>query len=177
MIVLAVLALATWLYGREPGAIQRASLREHGQPLGYYLRGAKILGTDEQGRVAYRIAADRLEELPGEDRLTLDGVQIEYTPDDAEPWSISAAAASAPKDGSELELRGDVTLRNQPAGGEPTIITTDSLRFFPETSSAEADTPVTLRVGGWQLRAGMLRTHLKGDVVQLESEVHGKFAP
>jgi lipopolysaccharide export system protein LptC len=178
MIGLAVLACATWLYGRQSAPVERATTRERGQPLGYYLRGAKILGTDEQGRVAYRISAERLEELPGEELLTLDGVHVEYTPADTDPWSISAAAASAPKDGSKLELHGDVTVRNEPADGrEPTIITTESLRFFPDTSSAETDAPVTLRVGGWQLQAGMLRTHLKGDVVQLESEVHGKFAP
>ncbi len=177
MIVLAAFALATWLYGRQPATIQRTPTND-GQPLGYYLSGAKILGTDDQGRVAYRLSADRLEELPGEERLKLAGVHVEYTPADTDPWSISAVAASAPKDGSELELRGNVTLRNQPAAGhEPTVITTESLRFFPDSSSAETDTPVTLRIGGWQLHAGTLRTLLKGDVVQLESEVHGKFAP
>jgi lipopolysaccharide export system protein LptC len=175
---LGALALASWWYARQPATVPRAAATERGQPLGYYMRGAKILGTDEQGRVAYRISADQLEELPGEERLRLDGVHVEYTPVDTQPWSISAAAASAPKDGSELALTGDVTLRSQPTDGrEPTVITTESLRFFPDTSSAEADTPVTLKVGGWQLHAGSLRTHLKGDVMRLESDVHGQFAP
>ena len=96
---------------------------------------------------------------------------IEYPPADTDPWSISAVAASAPKDGSELELRGNVTLRNQPGRRpEPIVIATETLRFFPDSSSAETDTPVSLRSASWQVQAGPLRTHLKGDVVQLESE-------
>jgi lipopolysaccharide export system protein LptC len=177
MVVLAVLAGATWLYSRPPATTQRLAPMEGVQPLGYYIRGARILGTDEQGRISYRISADRLEELPDQQRLKLDAVRVDYTPADSDSWSISAATASGPKDRSELELMGGVTLRSEPAGGgEPTTITTESLRFYPESSSAESDTPVSIRVGGWELQSGGLRTHLKGDVVQLESNVHGKFA-
>jgi lipopolysaccharide export system protein LptC len=178
MVVLAVLAAATWLYGRRPPTPQRPAPASSAQPLGYYIHGARILGTDDQGRVTYRISADSLEELPGEERLKLDAVHVDYRPADSDAWSISATTASGPKDRSELDLTGNVTLRSEPAaGGDPTIITAESLRFFPESSSVESDAPVSLKVGGWELDAGKLRTHLKGDVVQLESDVHGKFTP
>jgi LPS export ABC transporter protein LptC len=178
MAVLAVLAAATWLYGRPAPTPPRPAPASGAQPLGYYIHDARILGTDDQGRITYQISADSLEELPGEERLKLDAVHVEYRPSDADAWSISAAAASGPKDRSELDLQGNVTLRSDPAAGrDATIITAESLRFFPESSTVESDTPVSLKVGGWELDAGKLRTHLKGDVVQLESEVHGKFVP
>jgi lipopolysaccharide export system protein LptC len=178
MVVLAALAAATWLYGRPPPAPLRPASASNAQPLGYYIRGARILGTDDQGRITYQISADNLEELPGEERLKLEAVHVEYRPADSDAWTISAATASGPKNRSELDLAGNVTLRSEPAaGGDPTIITAESLRFFPESSSVESDMPVRLKVGGWELDAGKLRTHLKGDVVQLESEVHGKFTP
>ena len=56
------------------------------------------------------------------------------------------------------------------------MIATESLRFSPDTSQAQSDAPVQIRVGDWQLEAIGLRTHLKGDTLELESEVHGKFA-
>ncbi len=176
MVVLAALAVATWLYGRVPTTVERRLPVEGAQPLGYYLRGARMLGTDEQGRIAYRILADNLEEMPEQQRLKLDGVRIEYLPPDSDSWLISATAGTAPKDGSELELVGNVSLRSEPrAGGKPVIIAAEALRFFPNTSSAESDTPVSIKVGDWYVEAGRFRTLLKGNVVELESKVHGKF--
>lgn len=178
MAVLAALAAATWLYGRAPTVPVRAAFRDSSQPLGYYLRGARILGTDSEGRIAYRILAEQLEELPGQDVLELDGVRVAYEPSGTTPWSISANRASAPKDASQLDLKGSVELRSLPAdGGEQTIIATEALRFFPDTSNAESAEPVEIRVGDWHVDAVGLRTQLKGNTVELESNVHGKFAP
>ena len=177
MIVLGALALATCFYGRTPPAPQHPPSADGGPPLGYYLRDARILGTDDQGRVTYRIMADNLEELPGDQQLKMEGVRIEYEPADADSWLISAGAGSAPKDGSELALEGDVVLRNKPRDdGNAVVINAEALRFFPDTSSAESETPVRISVGDWHVEAGRLRTHLKGDVMELESKVHGKFA-
>jgi LPS export ABC transporter protein LptC len=177
MVVLATLAVATWLYGRIPTTPPYALPTEGTQPLGYYVRAARMLGTDEQGRIAYRILADNLEELPEQQRLKLDGVRIEYLPADADTWLISATAGSGPKDGSELELNGNVSLRSEPRDGRKgVVIAAQTLRFFPQSSSAESETPVTISVGDWHVEAGRFRTLLKGDVVELESKVHGKFA-
>jgi LPS export ABC transporter protein LptC len=178
-ILLAAVAIATWFYSwpTQPPAVRGRSGADS-QPLGYYLLGARMLGTDEEGRVAYRILADRLEELPDRDLLQLQGVVVEYQPTEEVPWRISAATASAPKDGSQLDLAGDVELRSEPTDGtKPVSITTPALRFFPNTSSAESDQPVRIRVGDWRLDAIGLRTHLKGDTLELESKVHGQFSP
>jgi LPS export ABC transporter protein LptC len=103
---------------------------------------------------------------------------VEYQPADAIPWRISAAQASAPKDGSQLDLEGGVELRSEPTdGSEPVFIAAPALRFIPDTSSAESDQAVQIRVGDWRLDAIGLRTHLKGDTLELESEVHGQFSP
>jgi LPS export ABC transporter protein LptC len=178
-VLLAALAVATWFYGWQPAPPDRRQTpRDDDQPLGYYLKGARLLGTDEEGRVAYRIVAERLEELPDRELLELNGVEVDYRPADGQPWRISAARASAPKDGSQLDLAGSVELRSEPDdGSEPVVIATDALRFVPDTSSAESDQPVRISVGDWQLDAVGLRTLLKGDTLQLESKVHGKFSP
>lgn len=176
LVLLAALAGGTWLASRAP--VSESVVVEGGseRPLGYYLRGARLVGTDENGHVAYRIHAEQLDERPEQELLELTGVAVEYQPADDTPWRISAAAATALKDGTQLDLKGNVELVSAPVdGGRPVHIATEELRFFPDTSSVESDQTVTIRVGDWRLSAKGLRTHLKGDSLELESEVHGIF--
>jgi LPS export ABC transporter protein LptC len=177
-VLLAISAAATWLatwQRQDPNPTGEAQADT--RPLGYYLRGARILGTDEQGRPAYSIRAERLDEVPDEQRLRLESVTVEYQPAEETAWAISAASATAPRDGSLLDLVGNVEVRSAPTdGSQPVTITTDNLRFTPNTSRVETEEPVRFRVGDWQFGAVGLRTDLKGDSLELESQVHGTFS-
>ena len=105
-------------------------------------------------------------------------MNVEYRPPDDVAWSISAASGSTPKDGSRLDLAGTVEVRSVPTdGSEPRIISTESLRFWPDTSKVETDAPVRFRLGDWHIDAVGLRADLKGDTLKLESQVNGTFAP
>lgn len=175
MLVLAIFAAATWFVTlpRQDAApvVDRGADTE---PLGYYARGARLSGTDENGRLTYRIFAERLDEVPGAERLQLTGVTVDYWPVDDAPWALSAATATYARDGSEIELMGQVEVRNSPSDGTKTQrIATERLRFLPDNSRAETDEPVEIRVGDWQLRALGVRADLKERTLKLESEVHG----
>ena len=179
MIVLAILAAATWVatWEREASA-PAVEASTDPRPLGYYMRGTRLLVTDEQGRIVYRLNAERLDEVPNEARLRLEGVTVAYEPANETAWGMSAVSASAPKDGSLLELEGDVEVRSAPAdGSRPVTISTQRLQLQPNTSSVESNEPVEIRVGDWRLRAVGLSTDLKGHTLRLESQVHGTFAP
>lgn len=179
MLVLALLAGATWVATWERSDVGPLvdRLAEPG-PLGYYARGARLAGWDEQGRLTYRIFAERLDEVPGEARLRLTGVNVEYQPVDQAEWTLLAASATYARDGSQLDLLGNVEVRSTPTeGSRPVTISTDRLLFSPDTSSAETDDTVEIRVGDWQLQAVGLRSDLKGGTLKLESEVHGTLVP
>jgi LPS export ABC transporter protein LptC len=179
MIVLAILAAATWLatWQREDTS-QPVGRAAEAEPLGYYARGARVSGTDEQGRLTYRIFAERLDELPGEERLHLTGVNVDYWPADDAAWSLSAASAQYARDGSQIDLSGKVELRSAPTDGSKAVtVTTEELRFSPDMSSAETNGPVEIRVGDWQLRGLGLRADLKERSLALESVVNGTLAP
>jgi LPS export ABC transporter protein LptC len=174
-LVLAILAAATWIatWQREAASppVDRPTETE---PLGYYARGARVTGTDLQGRPTYRIFADRLEELPGEDRLQLTGVNVDYRPSDETAWTLTAATAKYERDGSRIDLKGHVEVRSSPTdGSRPLTFATERLLFSPDTSSAESDEAVQIRVGDWQLDAVGLRAHLKEHTLALESVEHG----
>jgi LPS export ABC transporter protein LptC len=177
LLVLALLAAATGLlrWQRETPSAAPA-VDESSSPLGYYILGARLHGTDEQGRVAYRVYADRLAELPGEQRLTLDKPRVEYRPEGETPWTMSATSASATKDRSKFDLVGDVELKSEPVdGGDPTTVVTQKLGFWPDRSRAETDVAATITFGDWRFEAG--RLDLKADTLELESQVHGEFFP
>jgi lipopolysaccharide export system protein LptC len=178
LIVLAILAAATWVatWGRQDPSPQAEPTDT--RPLGYYARSTRILVTDEQGRVTARVHAERLDELPDQKGVRLEGVDVEYHAPDETLWAISATSASTPKDVSLLELAGDVEIRSAPTDdSKPVTLSMEKVRFWPDTSVVESDSPVTMQVGDWQLYAIGLRTDLKGDTLELESQVHGTFAP
>jgi LPS export ABC transporter protein LptC len=178
IVLLGAAAVASWLWSR-PTLLEQPHRPEGGDTeLGYYLRGVRMLGTDENGRAVYRILADRLEERPNEERLWLERVQIEYHRTGELAWVITAGSGNATRDRSELELKDGVEIRSQPTDGSaPVHVTTPALRFLPATSSAESDERVVIDVGRWHLEGVRLRAHLKDDRMELESDVHGKFAP
>ena len=94
------------------------------------------------------------------------------------PWLVTPTRAEAPKDGSYLDLQGQVELMSMPRDGSPpTVISTTRLMITPDEFSAVTDQPVEVTVGENRLQAVGLKTHLKGDSVELESKVHGRFAP
>jgi lipopolysaccharide export system protein LptC len=178
MVVLAILAAATWFatWQRQDAAPSLDPAVE-AAPLGYFARGARIVGTDEEGRPTYRIFAERLDEVPGEERLELTGVDVDYQPAQDAAWSLSADTAQYARDGSRLDLAGSVEIRSAPTDGEkPVTINTQSLLFLPDTSRAEADETVQVRVGDWQLSGVGLRADLKERTLELES-VRGTLAP
>lgn len=177
MIVLALLAAATGFLRWQRGTPDPApAVDENTSPLGYYVRGARVVGTDEQGRVAYRVFALRLDELPEEQRLRLESPSVEYHAVGQRAWTMSGTSATAPKDVSEVDFVGDVELKSsRDDGAEPLTFLTQKLKFSADRSSVETNEAVTMRVGDSQLEAIGLRVDLKGDTLELESQVHGEF--
>lgn len=175
---LAAAAAATWYWSRPPVQAPVARSTGASAALGYYLRGARLVGANDEGRITYSVMAEHVVELPGEERLELTGVTIEYRPESDISWLVSAARASAPTTGSHLELSGDVRLSNDPGDGRAaTVITAATMRFVPDEFTAESSAPIELKIGDAVLKAVGLKAHLKDDSVRLESEVHGRFVP
>ncbi len=171
-------AAFSWLWSRQGIENDSRGGSTRSAPLGYYLKDAAILGTDEEGRPLYRIWAGSAEELPDEDRLMLRDVRVEYQPQLDVPWVLRATAGEAPLNETYLDLSGDVELTADSGGRSgPTIIRTGRLRLEPEDFVVQTAEPVTIFIGNRRLDAVGMRIDLKADHMALESNVHGQFLP
>ncbi|HEX5419827.1 MAG TPA: LPS export ABC transporter periplasmic protein LptC [Gammaproteobacteria bacterium] len=182
LLLLAAAALATWYFGRRAPQNGAGVAPSGAYPLGYYLRDAELLGTDEDGKVVYRLRAALAQEQPNEGRLLLQNVHFDYQPAEKVPWSISAARGEAPTGGDTedayVDLEGNVVLTSaSDAPGPVTRIETEQLRIEPVQHLATAKGPVHISVGGQTLDAVGLKAFLKEGRLELESRVHGLFLP
>jgi LPS export ABC transporter protein LptC len=169
--------LATWVLARVAEQSNPPTVDSGPSLQGYYLLGATLLGTNEQGQVDYRIIADRVEQQEDGEDLVLTKMSVEYTPDTDVRWNISAARATAREHLDVLELQEEVRLVYvADAEQDETVFETSSLRLVADQFSATSDQPVTMRKGRADITATGLELDLETDFWKLESDVAIRFA-
>jgi LPS export ABC transporter protein LptC len=144
---------------------------------GFYLKSARILGTDEQGQLLYEIEADFVEQQTSNE-IAMQNVRISYAANSQVPWIINADAATISEDQSLLRLSGHViAVSNEGFAGQVTEIRAPQLDIEPTTYKAETDSRVQIRIGSRSLTATGMLALLQDNRLQLRSNVNGKFVP
>jgi lipopolysaccharide export system protein LptC len=144
---------------------------------GFYLRSARMLGTDESGKLLYEIEAEYAEQV-GATEVEFQDVHIRYAAGAEVPWSLNADTALIVDGQPRLRLRGHVTaVSEQGFSGEVTEIRTDYMEFEPDTFIAETEERVQIRIGARSLTATGMLALLQDNRLQLKSNVSGKFVP
>ena len=144
---------------------------------GFYLKSARILGTDENGRRLYEIEADFAEQQPNNE-IKFQNVQIQYASNTEIPWKLNADTAVIGTDRRQVRLKGHVTaISDQGFSGEVTEIRTQYLEFEPDLFKAETDQRVQIRIGSRSLTATGMLALLQNNRLILKSNVSGKFVP
>jgi len=145
--------------------------------MGFYLRAARILGTDDSGQLLYEIEADYAEQQENRD-IELQNVRIRYSAGADVPWVINADLATIRDDQGLLRLSGHVVaVSNQGFAGKVTEIRTPLLDIDPNAYTASTDSRVQIRIGSRSLTATGMLALLQDNRVQLNSNVSGKFVP
>ena len=144
---------------------------------GFYLKSARILGTDENGKQLYEIEAEYAEQQANNE-IQFENVQIHYAADASVPWRINADTAVIGKNRKQVRLVGHViAVSDQGFAGEVTEIRTQYLEFEPDLFKAETDERVQIRIGSRSLTATGMLALLQNNHLQLKSNVSGKFVP
>ena len=144
---------------------------------GFYLRTARILGTDDDGQLLYEIEAEYAEQQENRD-IELENVRIRYSTGADVPWTINADHATIQDDRELLRLSGHVTaFSNEGFAGQVTEIRAPVLEIDPRTYKAETNSRVQLRIGSRSLTGTGMLALLQENRLELKSNVSGKFIP
>ena len=148
-----------------------------GPTTGFYLRAARILGTDDRGDLLYEIEAEYAEQQANSD-IELENVKVRYVAGARVPWTISADEATLTEERDTLHLKGHVVaISNEGFSGQVTEIRAPRLDIDPNTYKAETDGRVQLRIGERSLTGTGMLALLQENRLELKSNVSGKFVP
>ncbi len=177
--VIALLAIA-WLalHGQQNGAVAPAAAAVAAQSPGYSARDAVLIETGADGLPMYTLRAAEIRQQPASRTALLAQVEMQFRDAAGQVWHGRANEARVSDQASEVDLTGAVTLSGLlPGTTEPARISTDRLSVDTRAEVVETKDPVTLDWGGQQIRARGLLAQLREQRVQLESNVHGRYAP
>jgi LPS export ABC transporter protein LptC len=154
-----------------------AATSETLQP-GYFMTGARIVETGEDGAPLYRVSAREIRQRPFDGGIDLEDLSLSYRAPGAADWTVTAARGFVPPASKVLNLAGDVRVVGQPEPDlEPAVIRTERLMLNTETNIASTRDRVDIEWGTRRLSTMGLVADLKADKLQLESTVHGRFVP
>jgi lipopolysaccharide export system protein LptC len=176
-VLLLIAAAGSWYLANMFRAPEIVKTVSDTQTSGYYLKAARILGTDDNGDLLYEIEAEYAEQRENS-QIELQNVRVRYSTGAQVPWTINADLATISDDESLLRLSGHVVaVSNEGFSGQVTEIRTPVLDIDPNTYTAETDSRVQIRIGSRSLTATGMLALLQDNRLQLKSNVSGKFVP
>ena len=177
IVLLTAGALGSWYLSRSHTPSGDAAIAPDSIHRGYYLKQARILGTDSDGSLLYEIEAEHAEQQE-DNRIEFTDVRIRYSPTSGVPWTVNADQATLREGAPRIALRGHVRILN-PGGSaeEETEIRTEYMELDPEEFTAETDDRVQIRIGSRSVTATGMLASLNDDKIDLKSNVRGKIAP
>lgn len=181
---LALLALAIGVVGLlvwwlEPSP---ASRMQAGPPRSTYtLLDFTLYGYGQDGKLAYRMQAPRLNRRDGIDSLYLNQPTFLLAPgdhSDAPPWTGQSDYAWVDAHGDELKLQGQVVMQRAayPGVAAATIETSD-LTAWPPRNLVATDAHVSVHQGTATMTGTGMRAALDTKHLELLHDFHGTFQP
>lgn len=177
LVILTAAALGSWYLARSNKPVEVDTRPPDSGHTGYYLKSARILGTDTDGSLLYEIEAAHAEQQ-AQDRIEFTDVRIRYSPAADIPWIVHADEATLREGSPRIALRGHVrAVSSREDEDQDTEIRTQYLEFDPERYVAETEERVQIRIGARSLTATGMLASLNDNTVELKSNVRGKIAP
>lgn len=173
-ILLLVIAIAAgWAIVRE-----RANLRATGEAEvrpDYVLHDFEIITLQKDGSEGFTLQAPKLARTPDNHEMNIDQPTFLFPDKSGERWRSRSATGWVNGEGSEVRLRGKVTLDN-PENAKQMRVETESLNVYPDAQRATSDQVVNITQPGATIRGRGLEAQLDTQRVILKSEVHACYA-
>lgn len=142
----------------------------------YYMLDAKYTDYDQNGDIHSQISTSKITHFVTEDSYLFDNPIMIIFNQEQKPWSITSNKGKS-EHGKEKVFLWDNVVIHQDAGPKnaPTTITTSELTIFPKTKTATTDKAVNITQGGSSITAVGANADFKTGVVNLLSQVQGKY--
>ena len=170
-------AVGSWYLAGSFESVEPVQTISDGTGNSFYLRAARILGTDDNGNPLYEIEADYAVQYENRE-VEMENVRIRYSAVTGIPWRINADRALVTRNQDRLTLSGHVTATSAEGfAGQVTELRAPVLVIDPGTFQAETDSRVQLRIGERSLTGTGMLALLQENRLELKSNVSGKFVP
>jgi lipopolysaccharide export system protein LptC len=144
---------------------------------GYFLRGAKLTGTGEDGQILYKVRAESVAQNESDGSIRMRTIEVVYEPSLEIPWRLEADAGRIPALSRIIQMSGNVVATTLGGPGANTEIRTDYLEMDPQSFIANTPRKVAILHRGGTVNATGMRAWLKEDRFELVSNVNGRFSP
>ena len=148
------------------------------------LENTKTRSFDDTGKLAYTFDAATTQHYQknpkrqtAKDYTDFTSPYLVFYNDPAHPWHVQAKEGRARKNGTIIDLKGDVVAWKLDADGSRSELTTTYLRLKPEQQYAETNKPVMIDSAGSKTRAVGMKAFLQQDKIELLSRVRGIHEP
>ena len=177
LVILAVIAAATWWLTRDGTTRDGAVLSSLEPPAGFYMRGARLIGLDDDGQVLYRMSAVFGTQAEEQAPIRLEEVVVDYLPVAETPWRIEGQRAEVTADLRWMRMFDGVVATSTGNEAPPAVVRTDSLALDHNTQVASTRDPVSIETPEGTLSGVGMTAWLREDRLRLEADVHGRFQP
>lgn len=172
LIVVLVGALGYW--NIAPENTRPTQQADSDDTIDFYAIGAQTVQFQDDGKVHYRMTADKLEHIKSTDITQVQNPRLDLYRGTDLPWKVTSQRAEVSPGGKEVELIDDVRIARTDAKNRPTIITSSRMTVIPDKQYAQTEQAVRIVAANGVTTAQGMKAYLNDGRMLLLSNVRGQ---
>ena len=172
LIAVVVAALGYWNLAPDSG--RQAQQASDDNVVDFYAVGARTVQFQDDGKLHYRMTADKLEHIKSTDITLIDTPKLDLYRGTELPWKVASQRAEVSPGGVEVELIDDVRIARTDAKNRPTIITSSRMTVIPDKEYAQTEQAVRIVAANGVTTAQGMKAYLNDGRMLLQSNVRGQ---
>lgn len=172
LIAALVAALGYWNIAPENRSSPQQAADD--ETVDFYVVGARTVQYQEDGKLHYRMTADKIEHIKDSDITHVSQPKLDLFRGTNLPWKVTSQRAEVSPGGVEVELIDDVRIERTDAKNRPTIITSSRMTVIPDKEYAQTEQAVRIVAANGVTTAQGMKAYLNDSRMILQSNVRGQ---
>ncbi|ERI50468.1 lipopolysaccharide ABC transporter permease LptC [Pseudomonas sp. EGD-AK9] len=172
--LIASLVAALGYWNIAPDGDRQAQPADSDNAVDFYVVGARTVQFQDDGKLHYRMTADKLEHVKASDITLVSMPKLDLYRGSELPWKVTSQRAEVSPGGVEVELIDDVRIARTDAKDRPTIITSSRMTVIPDKEYAQTEQAVRIVAANGVTTAQGMKAYLNDGRMLLQSNVRGQ---